>query len=529
MPEPSEKRAVLGLYQDTQGCTAVVMDTEGRILGRSYAMVSQHRPQPGWVEYDPYEIWHRSWQSIEQVCKATGVGHREVVALGITTQQGTVVVWERSSGRPLGPAVSWRCQRTAEICRVLRDAGQEAFIRERSGGLLDTTTAGPKLRWLMENLPGLRERANRGEVCAGTVDSWLLWNLTGGAVHATDRTNASDTLLFNLHADDWDEDLLSLLEVPRSILPEVHPSGHLYGRFADEQVPITALCADQQAGLVGLGCLEPGLVKATYGRDAIVMMDIGPRPLDTSGRLRTAAAPTLEGEVPRFALEGRVLTAGLVIEWLRDELALIPTVAESELLAHQVPHSGGVYVIPAFQGLGAPYWLPHVRGGIVGLGPTSNRAQIVRAALEGLAYRVRDIVETIRRWSGQEVRELRADGGAAANNFLLQFQADILGIPVRRHRSIHAAATGIAYLAGRQAGLWESLKEVADPRPEERLFTPSMSEEVRQTLYRGWQEALGHLIARPEDQATRSSVQEESSRRGKNGADTASATPETGK
>lgn len=498
MPEASEKKVVLGLYQDTQGCTAVLMDADGRLLGRSYAMVSQHRPQPGWVEYDPYEIWHRSWQSIEQVCKATGVTRREVVALGITTQQGTVVVWERSSGRPLGPAISWRCQRTAEICQSLRDSGQEVLIRERSGGLLDTTTAGPKLRWLLEHLPGLRERAIRGEVCAGTVDSWLLWNLTGGAVHATDRTNASDTLLFNLRADTWDEDLLSLLGIPRAILPDVHPSGHLYGYFATERVPIAALCADQQAGLVGMGCLEPGLVKATYGRDAIVMMDIGPTPLDTSGRLRCASAPTLEGEPPRFTLEGRILTAGLVIEWLRDELALIPTVAESELLAHQVSSSGGVYVIPAFQGLGAPYWLSQVRGGIVGLGPTSNRAQIVRAALEGLAYRVRDVVEAIRRWSGQEVRELRADGGAAANNFLLQFQADILGIPVRRHRSIHAAATGIAYLAGRQIGLWESLEEVAGPWPEERLFAPSMPEEARQALYRGWQEALGGMIARLE-------------------------------
>lgn len=498
MPEASEKKIVLGLYQDTQGCTAVLMDAGGRLLGRSYAMISQHRPQPGWVEYDPYEIWHRSWQSIEQVCKATGVARREMVALGITTQQGTVVVWERSSGRPLGPAISWRCQRTAEICQALRDSGQEAFIRERSGNLLDTTTAGPKLRWLLEHIPGLRERAIRGEICAGTVDSWLLWNLTGGAVHATDRTNASDTLLFNLRADDWDEDLLSLLGIPQAILPEVHPSGYLYGHFATERVPITALCADQQAGLVGLGCLEPGLVKATYGRDAIVMMDIGTTPLDTSGQLRCASAPTLEGELPRFALEGRVLTAGLVIEWLRDELALIPTVAESELLAHQVPSSGDVYVIPAFQGLGAPYWLPQVRGSIIGLGPTSNRAQIVRAALEGLGYRVRDIVEAIRRWSGQEVRELRADGGAAANNFLLQFQADILGIPVRRHRTIHAATTGIAYLAGRQAGLWKSVEEVAGPWPEERLFTPSMPEETRQALYQGWQKALGRLIARPE-------------------------------
>ncbi len=510
MPEASKKRVVLGLYQDTQGCTAVLMDVDGRLLGRSYAMVSQHRPQPGWVEYDPYEIWHRSWQSIDQVCKATGVARQEVAALGITTQQGTVVVWERSSGRPLGPAVSWRCQRTTEICQALRDSGWETLIRERSGGLLDTTTAGPKLRWLLENIPGLRDRAARGEVCAGTVDSWLLWNLTGGAVHATDRTSASDTLLFNLHTDDWDEELLSLLGVPRAMLPEVHPSGHFYGHSA-EQVPITALCADQQAGLVGLGCLEPGLAKATYGRDAIVMMDIGPTPLDTSGRLRCAAAPTLEGEAPRFALEGRVLTAGLVIEWLRDELALIPTVAESEVLAHQVSGNGGVYVIPAFQGLGAPYWLPQVRGSIVGLGPTSSRAQIVRAALEGLAYRVRDIVEEIRRWSGQELRELRADGGAAANNFLLQFQADILGVPVRRHRFIHAAATGIAYLAGRQAGLWEDLGKLTAPWPEERLFAPSISGETRQMLYQGWQEALGHLIARPENSPDLFSGREERS------------------
>jgi glycerol kinase len=490
------KKAVLGLYQDTQGCTAALIDLGGRFLGRSYAMVSQRQPEPGWVEYDPYEIWHRSWQAIEQVCKAVGVSRRELAALGVTTQQGTVVVWERSSGRPLGPAISWRCQRTSAICQALRDAGQEARIRQRSGNLLDTTTAGPKLRWLLEHIPGLRERALRGEVCAGTVDSWLLWNLTQGAVHATDRTSASDTLLFNLRTGDWDEDLLSLLEIPRAMLPEVHPSGHLYGHLADGGVPITALCADVPAGLFGMGCRGPGLVKATYGRDAIVMMDIGPEPLDTAGQLRTAAAPTLEGEAPRFVLEGRVLTAGLVIEWLRDELALLPTVADSEVLAHQAPDSGGVYVIPAFQGLGAPYWQPHLRGSILGLKPTSNRAQIVRAALEGLAYRVRDIVEAIRRWSGQGVDELRADGGAAANNFLLQFQADILGVPVRRHRFIHAAVTGIVGLAGVQAGLWSG-EEVAGPRPEERLFLPSMPEETRQALYRGWQEALEGWLPRP--------------------------------
>lgn len=489
------QKAVLALYQDTPGTTAVVMDGAGRLLGRSYAMVTQHQSQPGWLEYDPYEIWHRSWQAAEQVCKAAGTPPTKLAAVGLATQQGTALFWERATGRPVGPAISWRCARTAEICEGLRAAGHEALIRQRTGGLLDTTTAGPKIAWLLANVPGLRARAKKGEVCCGTVDSWLLWNLTGGAVHATDRTNASDTLLFDLRAGDWDDELLELFGIPRRVLPQVRPSGADYGQVQAWSVPIAAVCADPQAGLCGQVCFQPGVVKVTYGRDAIAMVDIGAEPLDTAGQLRTAAAAALAGESPRFALEGRVLAAGLVVDWLRDELALIATAADSELVAQQAASSGGLYVIPAFLGLGAPYWRDRVRGSVFGLTPATNRAQFVRAALEGVAYRVADVVAAMTEWTGQPATELRADGGAAANNLLLQFQADLLGVPVRRNRLTSAAASGAAYLAGLQVGLWNSREELATLWPEDRRFEPVLEASARQKLYQGWQEAVHRLIA----------------------------------
>lgn len=484
---------LLALYQDTQGSTAVIVDQAGRLLGRSYAMLTQHRPRPGWVELDPLEIWHRSWQAVDQVCKATAVPREELAAIGITTQQGTVLVWERSSGRPLTPAISWRCNRTAEICQELRARGADRLVHQRSGGLLDTTTAGPKLQWLLTHTPGLRERAERGEVCGGTVDSWLLWNMTQGAVHATDRTNASDTLLLNLHTGDWDDELLHLFGVPRAMLPQVQASGYPYGFLPGSQTPIAALCADQQAGLFGQACFGEGMAKVTYGRDAIVMLPVEGPPPDTAGQLRVAAAATLQAEPPHLVLEGRVLTAGLVVEWLRDELALIPTAADSELLALQANQGSDVYLVPAFQGLGAPYWNPEVRGHIAGLTVATSRAQLARAALEGIAYRVRDIFEAMVRWGGRPVAEVRADGGAAANSFLLQFQANLLGVPVRRSRLTHAAPLGAAYLAGLQAGRWSSRQEIAALWPEERCFEPLMDDSTRQRLYQGWQAVIRRL------------------------------------
>lgn len=495
-PGRGSTKVVLALYQDTQGTTALILDTAGRLLGRSYAMVTQHLPQPGWVEYDPYEIWHRSWQAVEQVCRAAGVAREELAALGVATQQGTVLCWERETGRPIGPAISRRCQRSADICAELRAGGYEETIRQRAGGRLDTTAAGPKLSWLLANIPGLRRRARNGQICCGTVDSWLLWNLTGGAVHATDQTNASDTLLYNLRLGDWDDELLELFGVPRAMLPQVRPAGSLYGRSGS--TPITALCADQQAALFGQGGFTPGIAKVTYGRDAMVMMEAGNEPIDTAGELYTAAAAALEGEPVRFVLSGRVLAAGSMVEWLRDEATLIPTVADSEMLAQQSSGATGLYVIPALSGLGAPYWVPEARGMIVGLGPGTNRAGLVRATLEGIAYRVRDIVEALLRWSRQPIRELRADGGAAANNFLLQFQADILGVPVRRSRLTSAVAAGVGFLAGLQAGVWSSRAEVDALRSEDRCFEPVLEAHARQSLYQGWQEAVRKLLTKGE-------------------------------
>jgi len=486
---------VLALYQDTRGSTALVIDSAGRILGRSYAMVTQHRPQAGWVEYDPYEVWHRSWQAVEHAGKAAGVARDELAAMGIATQRGTVVLWERSSGQPVGPAISWECQRSADICRELQSNGHEEAFRQRSGGRLDTTAAGPKIRWLLDRSPELRQRAERGEICCGTMDTWLLWNLTAGAAYATDWTNAAGTLLFDLRTRDWDDELLGLLDIPRAMLPQPCPSGHLYGQLRGEKVPVAALCVDQQAGLFGQACFGPGMAKVTYGRDAVAIMEAGGEPPDTGGQLRVVPAPGLDGESPRFTMEGQVLAAGVVVDWLRDELALIPTAADSEVLARQVKDSGGVYLIPAFQGLGAPYWLPEVRGGVVGLTAACSRACLVRAALEGVAYRVRDVVEALVRWSGQPATELRADGGAAVNNFLLQFQADLLGVPVLRNRLTHTAASGVAYMAGLQAGLWPSREAIVSLVPLDRRFDPALDEPARHRLYQGWQEAIRGLLS----------------------------------
>lgn len=475
------------------------MDVAGRVLGQSYAIVTQQRPQPGWLAYDPHEVWHRSWQALEHACRAAGIAPGELTALGVVSQRGTVVVWERETGRPIGPAVSRHCVRTTAICHELRAGGYEEVFRQRTGGRLDTTAAGPKIHWLLTHVPGLLRRAKQGEICCGTMDSWLLWNLTEGAVHATDWTNASATLLFNLERRDWDEELLDILGIPQDVLPQVCPSGYPYGQLRSGKTAITALCADQQAGLFGQACFRPGAVHVSYGRSAVALMEIGEEPLNAEGELSTVAAPHLEGESPRFALEGHVLTAGMVVEWLRDELALIPTVADSALLAGQVQDSGGLYLVPAFQGLGSPYWNPQVRGGLTGLTTSTSRGQLVRAALEGVAYRLRDVIEAMAHWTGRAPLEVRADGGAAANDFLMQFQADILGLPVLRGRLTEAAGPGAAYLAGLQTGLWASREAIAALWPLEHRFEPEMDERTRRLLYRGWQQALHRLIQSPRE------------------------------
>lgn len=485
---------VLSLYQDTRGSTAMVMDAGGRLLGQSHAMLIQQRPQPGWVEYDPYEIWHRSWQAIEHACRAAGVARDELLTVGVTNQRGTVLLWERDSGRPIGPAISWRCNRSADLCQELRAAGYEEMIRRRTGSPLDVSAAGPKIRWLLEHTPKLRQRAELGEICCGTVDSWLLWNLTEGAVHATDWTNAAGTLLFNLHTQEWDEDLLEIFEIPRQVLPELRPSGYRYGTLRSGQVPITALCADRQARLFGQACFEPGMSAVSYGRDVVVSMMLGPEALDTEGHLRTVIVPALVGEAPYFALEGYILTSGIVVEWLRDALALIATEADSAMLAQQVSDTGGVYFIPAFEGLGSPYGAKGMRGAVVGLTTATNRAQLVRASLEGVAYRVCDVIEAMNEWSGHAVSRLHVDGGAAANDFLLQFQSDMLCVPIARSRFTHSALAGVAYLAGLQAGLWSSREQVSALWPLDRRFEPKLDERSRQRLYAGWRRAVRALL-----------------------------------
>ncbi len=490
----SQDATLLALYQDTQGCTIVVVDGTGRPLGRSYGMLTQHRPQPGWAEYDAYEIWHRAWQGLEQASKAAGISLERMAALGVTTHPGTVVAWERASGQPLSPAIAAHCLRTSWVCERLRAAGHQDLFRQHTGGMPDETSAGLKIHWLLENIPDLRARAERGEVCCGTLDSWLLWNLTEGKVYATDLTHASSTRLLNLGEGDWDEDVLHLLNIPRAALPDVHASSYPYGALRGKPLPIAALCADQQASLFGQACFEPGVAKVTYGRQANVMVECGEKPVDSAGQLRTGAAPRRESEAPAYVLEGTVLSAGTVVEWLRDDLALIPTASDSEMMALQGRGDEELYLIPSFAGLGAPYWRPDVRGDLSGLNVGTSRGQIVRAALEGIAYRVRDILDTMAHWTGNGISQVRADGGAAANNYILQFESNLLGVPVCRNRLTHAAPTGVAQQAGLQIGLWRSREEIGAQWTEERRFEPGIDEHSRRQLYQGWQEAVRRLI-----------------------------------
>jgi glycerol kinase len=484
-------RLVLAIDQGTTGTTAMLFDHGGSVRGRGYREITQQFPRPGWVSHDPEEIWQRSQEAVAEAKASAGVEERSIAAIGITNQRETTVVWDAATGQPIAPAVVWQCRRTADMCDELRarDGGAVAAeIRRRTGLVVDAYFSGTKIAWLLENVPGARARAERGELRFGTIDSWLIWRLTGGRVHATDPSNASRTLLYNINTLDWDDELLRILNVPRALLPEVRPTSGVFGETA-AGLPIAGAAGDQQSALFGQACYRPGMVSCAYGTGSFLLMQTGERPTVSTGGLLTSVAWRI-GDRTEYALEGAVFVAGAAIQWLRDELKIISSAAESEAIAASIEDTDGVYLVPAFVGLGAPYWDQRARGTLVGLTRGSGRAQIVRAALESMAYQVRDVVDLMAREAGLPAGELRVHGGAAVNDFLCQFQADLLGAPVVRPRVTETTALGAAYLAGLAVGYWRSREEIGELWAMERRFTPSMPPARRERLYHGWQRAV---------------------------------------
>jgi len=488
------RRYVLALDQGTTGSTALVVDPDGRVLARGYAELPQYFPRPGWVEHDPGEIWTTVERAAQTALAGARVAGTEIAAVGITNQRETTLAWERATGAPIHRAVVWQCRRTAPLCDRLRAEGAEDLVRERTGLVLDAYFSGTKIRWLLDEVPGARARAERGELAFGTVDAWLLWKLTGGRVHATDASNASRTLCLNLRSGEWDDAMLELLGVPRAVLPAVVASSGVAGETAGlgwlpRGVPIAGIAGDQHAALFGQACHAAGSAKNTYGTGCFALLNTGARPATPTRGLIATIAWRIDRETT-YALEGSVFIAGAAIQWLRDGLGILRHASESEALARSVGDTGGVYFVPAFVGLGAPYWDPYARGTIVGLTRGTTGAHLARAALEAIAFQSRDVLVAMASGVGVEVGKLRVDGGAAANDFLCQFQADILNVEVQRPRVIETTSLGAAYLAGLGVGLWRSLDEIARRWTLERKFVPLMGETERAARCDGWRRAV---------------------------------------
>ncbi len=487
------KRYVLALDQGTTGSTALVVDADGEVRGRGYAELPQYFPRPGWVEHDPEEIWATTAEAAQRALAAARVRAAEVVAIGITNQRETTVLWDRKTGQPIHRAIVWQCRRTAPLCEGLRADGLEPTFRRKTGLVLDAYFSGTKIRWLLDEVPGAREQAEQGALAFGTVDSWLLWKLTGGRCHATDPSNASRTLCFDIRSLSWDHELLSALGVPPGVLPAVRPSAGVFGETVDlgwlpGGIPVAGIAGDQQAALFGQVCFQPGMAKNTYGTGCFILLNTGSTPVPSKEGLLTTVAWQVDGTTI-YALEGSVFIAGAAIQWLRDALGLIAHAVESQALAESVEDTGGVYLVPAFVGLGAPYWDMYARGAIVGITRGTGKAQLVRAALEAIAYQSRDVLETMAAEAGVSLRSIRVDGGAAANDFLCQFQADLLGVPVLRPSVTETTALGAAYLAGVGIGLWKAAELAARWRLQKE-FTPTMDDARRRTLCAGWRRAV---------------------------------------
>ena len=485
---------VLALDQGTTSSRAILFDRTGRIVANEAHEFTQHFPQPGWVEHDPNEIWDSQLRALRGVVSQAGIGFDQIAAIGITNQRETTVVWDRGSGEPIYPAIVWQSRQTVPICEDLKSRGLESLFRERTGLVIDAYFSGTKVRWILDQIPGAQERAERGELAFGTIDSWLIYKLSGGRVHATDFSNASRTLLYDVFKLRWDPELLDALQVPPAMMPEVRDSSGILGEtdpalLDGVSLPISGVAGDQQAALFGQACFTPGDAKNTYGTGCFILMNTGSEARRSESGLLTTIAWGIGGRV-EYALEGSIFVAGAAVQWLRDQLRLIEHASDSDAIARCVEDTGGVYLVPAFTGLGAPYWDPMARGVLVGLTRGSSRAHIVRATLEAIAYQTRDVLECFEHDTGLQAHELQVDGGATANEFLMQFQADILGIPVRRPQVAETTALGAAYLAGLAVGFWETRAEIAENWQEDRRFEPQLEQARRDELYAGWRRAV---------------------------------------
>jgi len=488
-------RYVMALDQGTTSCRAIVFDRSGQVVRMAQKEFRQWFPQAGWVEHDAAEIWSVQLKVMREA--ADGIEPSEIAAIGITNQRETTVVWDRTTGEPLYRAIVWQCRRTTETCEELKREGWEERIRDKTGLVTDPYFSGTKLKWILDHVPGVRAKAEAGEALFGTIDSWLIWNLTGGKAHVTDVSNASRTMLYNIHTLKWDEEMLERLGIPAGMLPEVKPSSFLYGETdllgGAAAIPVAGAAGDQQAALFGQACHEPGMAKNTYGTGCFLLKNTGAKPIASKEGLLTTIAWQLDGQV-NYALEGSVFTAGAVIQWLRDGLQLIEHANETEPLAASVEDTQGVYVVPAFTGLGTPYWNAEARGMITGLTRGSGKAHLVRAALESIAYQTMDVLRVMERESGIRLHELRVDGGAAKNGFLMQFQADMLGVRVTRPKVQETTALGAAFLAGLAVGFWSGCDELKSLWEKDRQFEPGMEEELRNRKYAGWLQAVGFQL-----------------------------------
>ncbi|MFO1067631.1 MAG: glycerol kinase GlpK [Geminicoccaceae bacterium] len=484
---------VMALDEGTSSARAILFDRAGNVAALVQREFRQIYPQPGWVEHDADEIWQTQLSVAREAMAQIGATAAQIAAIGITNQRETSVIWDRRTGRPLHHALVWQDRRTAGVCDALKAKGLEGYVKQATGLVIDAYFSGTKLAWVLDNVPGARARAEAGELAAGTIDTWLIWNLTGGRVHVTDASNASRTLLFNIRTGRWDERLLAELNVPRAILPEVRDSSAVYGHTDPElfgaPIPVAASVGDQQGALFGQSCFRPGMVKATYGTGGSLMMNAGPEPMASNTGLLTTVAWQLDGRL-EYALEGLLFTVGSVVQWLRDELKLIHSAAETEAAAREVPDTNGVYIVPAFTGLSAPWWDQYARGTIVGITRGANRNHLIRAALESMAYQIRDVIGCMERDAGIRVADLKVDGGAAMNDFVMQFQADQLGVTVLRPKVADTTARGAAFLAGLAVGYWKDQADLRGAFALDREFRPSADRAAADRLYAGWSRAV---------------------------------------
>lgn len=487
-------RYILALDQGTTSSRALLFDSSGKCVGVAQKEIAQLYPKAGWVEQDPMDIWGTQSGVAREVLEKTGVRPGHLAAIGITNQRETTIIWERDTGRPVCNAIVWQCRRTAAICTELKARGLEPYIAKTTGLVVDAYFSATKIKWILDAVPGLRARASNGELLFGNVDTWLIWNLTRGKVHVTDYSNASRTMLFNIYELRWDRQLLEEMSIPEIMLPEVRESSCLYGYtdpgvFGGARIPIAGDAGDQHAALFGQACFNDGMAKNTYGTGCFMLMNTGGKPVPSKNGLLTTVAWGVGGKVD-YALEGSIFMAGASVQWLRDEMRLIDSAAQSEDMANAVPDSNGVYLVPAFAGLGAPYWDMFARGAIVGLTRGANRNHIVRATLESIAFQTRDVLQAMEDDSGIRLKTLRVDGGAVANNFLMQFQSDILGVPVDRPVESETTALGAAFLAGLAVGFWNDKSEISAKWSIDRTFVPSMADDLREQKYAGWKDAV---------------------------------------